>query len=206
MDAFSPQRAFSHPKVADGSQSINIEPNASMASLDGFVENNSSRSVTSASIQLNSPSEQLNESGSRVDSPLTPIPVKRSIKSPYGANKPMNISTFSTPKAQGSHHTSMSNNYMDNRRDVKTSDTHAKREVKSSQIPIPTDQSDQEAWQRAYHHSQAQLARAKGELARAEDNVDHQHKEIKHLKTQLLSVKESILKEIYDLRDLVVDK
>ena len=69
----------------------------------------------------------------------------------------------------------------------------------------PKEFKDQESWQRAYNHAQAQLARAKGELARTQETVSQQKKEIKQLQGQLLSIKESVLKEIYDLRDLVVD-
>ena len=68
------------------------------------------------------------------------------------------------------------------------------------------DGEDAESWQRAYHNSQAQLARTKGELARSQERLEQQNKEIKQLKHQFYSIRESILKEIYDLKDLVVDK
>ena len=65
---------------------------------------------------------------------------------------------------------------------------------------------EQDNWQRAYHHAQAQLARTKGELARAQSSLSEQRQTNKRLQLKLLELREKILKEIYDLRDSVVDK
>ena len=61
-------------------------------------------------------------------------------------------------------------------------------------------------WQHAYRHNQAQLARVRGELVRSQEVIATQHREIKQLQVQLLSIREQVLKEMYDLRDLVLDK
>ena len=61
-------------------------------------------------------------------------------------------------------------------------------------------------WSHAYHHNQAQLARVRGELVRSQEVIAKQHHEIKQLQAQLLSMSEQVLKEIYELRDLVLDK
>lgn len=75
----------------------------------------------------------------------------------------------------------------------------------SSSTP-PLALGNQDDWQRAYHHAQAQLAKTKRELARAQDALNMQRQDNKRLERNLLTLREKILKEIYDLRDLVVDK
>ena len=149
-------------------------------------------------------------------SALKPIPIRRTentkentqgtrgLQTPYGSANPRTT----LPRTQNSLHrpsldppTSSSPNNL-----ILNPQSSPFKERTPSSIPHPTDPKDQESWQRAYHHSQAQLARAKGDLAKAQDINTKQKKEIKRLQAQLLSVRESILKEIYDLRDLVVDK
>ena len=150
---------------------------------------------------------------------LKPIPVKRSSPSPLpiSGDRSSNISTpYGSTKISSSTYLNQKwGRPVDTQSDAFTS-TPQEREPQTNYMSTndrltgtsapPVNAKDQESWQRAYHHSQAQLARAKGDLARTQDTNTKQRKEIKILQAQLLSIKESILKEIYDLRDLVVDK
>lgn len=75
-----------------------------------------------------------------------------------------------------------------------------------AESPLGADEEANVDWSHAYHHNQAQLARVRGELVRSQEVIAKQHHEIKQLQAQLLSMREQVLKEIYDLRDLVLDK
>ena len=148
---------------------------------------------------------------------LTPIPAKKAIQTPYGSGSkvPYNhvVESVSYQGGLKMPENSLAPSAVTNpagRSRVGSSPFGAEDSNKlKGNISISSSSSefkDQESWQRAYNHAQAQLARAKGELARAQDTVSQQKKEIKLLQSQLLGMKESVLKEIYDLRDLVVDK
>jgi len=89
---------------------------------------------------------------------------------------------------------------------VSTSSHYKPSTSPASQDLSGTDPEEHVDWRHAYHHNQAQLARVRGELVRSQEVIAKQHHEIKQLQAQLLSMREQVLKEIYDLRDLVLDK
>ena len=197
---FKPQRAFSDevPVLKD---SVTIGGrNSSEAQLEG---NEQKDQILSDSMV----------GRFKAKAELKPIPAKRSIQTPYGSakHKVTNVDDHNlkvayqealkmpeVSKSTGSLSMTSTHNK------VVTEDI---RSFKDQPLlsNSPKEFKDQESWQRAYNHTQAQLARAKGELARTQETVSQQKKEIKQLQGQLLSIKESVLKEIYDLRDLVVD-
>jgi peptidoglycan hydrolase CwlO-like protein len=61
-------------------------------------------------------------------------------------------------------------------------------------------------WKSHFQNAQRDLRRAQEELERAQDKNQQQHAVIKQLQADFNALKEMIRKEIYDLRDLVVDK
>lgn len=61
-------------------------------------------------------------------------------------------------------------------------------------------------WKSHFQNAQRDLRRAQEELERAQDKSQQQHAVIKQLQADFNALKELIRKEIYDLRDLVVDK
>ena len=201
--SFKPKSAFSSPETkveqaVDGSTSRAVLSSPSSPQKgEQVVQQQESEST-----------EPFSKKGKYQGAPLTPIPVKKTIKSPYGAkSKPIsnysknNTASYpavsSTPLISSNDRTMRRN---ENARDLKAS------ELNLNKSKTEFDAEDTESWQRAYNNSQAQLARTKGELARSQEQLELQNKEIKQLKHQFYSIRESILKEIYDLKDLVVDK
>ena len=89
---------------------------------------------------------------------------------------------------------------------VSTSSQYKPSSLATSADSLGQNAEDNVDWSHAYHHNQAQLARVRGELVRSQEVIAKQHHEIKQLQAQLLGVREQVLKEIYDLRDLVLDK
>ena len=212
---FEPKRAFTQPQVSPVS-----EDPPSISSQD-------ERSVSRPSTHNAISTERSNRESYRspFDSnplELKPVPVKRPdiaresvatervIQTPYGgqtiSNSPLGRIQNQHRRLQTAPSFDMTTSSSTLTSSETSSSTLSISDRSPSNIPLNIDPKDQDSWQRAYHHSQAQLARAKGDLARAQDQSAKQKKEIKHLRAQLLSVRESILKEIYDLRDLVVDK
>jgi len=61
-------------------------------------------------------------------------------------------------------------------------------------------------WKSHFQNAQRDLRRAQDELSRARDKQQQQHAAIKQLQADFNALKELMRKEIYDLRDLVVDK
>ena len=61
-------------------------------------------------------------------------------------------------------------------------------------------------WKSHFQNAQRDLRRAQEELSRARDKQQQQHAAIKQLQADFNALKELMRKEIYDLRDLVVDK
>ena len=80
-----------------------------------------------------------------------------------------------------------------------TVDSHSMNELSDDHSEIQT-------WKRAFNQTQAELAQTKGELTRAKENLQQQHAAIKQIQADFNALKELIRKEIYDLRDLVIDK
>lgn len=80
--------------------------------------------------------------------------------------------------------------------------------------PTPISQSTAEAtsieevnrWKSHFQNAQRDLRRVQEELDRAREKNQQQHAVIKQLQADFNALKELIRKEIYDLRDLVVDK
>jgi DNA-binding transcriptional MerR regulator len=68
-----------------------------------------------------------------------------------------------------------------------------------------TDSSEVQTWKRAFNQTQTELNETKTELLRARENLQKQHVLIKHLQADFNAIKELIRKEVYDLRDLIVD-
>ncbi|MAD60648.1 MAG: hypothetical protein CMH49_03905 [Myxococcales bacterium] len=197
---FKPKSAFSSPEIKV--EQMVDSPISKPALSSPQKEEQAVQQPESESI------EPFSKKGKYQGAPLTPIPVKKTIKSPYGAkSKPIsnysknNTASYpavsSTPLISSNERTMRRN---EDGRDLKAS------ELNSSKSKTEFDAEDTESWQRAYNNSQAQLARTKGELARSQEQLELQNKEIKQLKHQFYSIRESILKEIYDLKDLVVDK
>ena len=199
---FSPKPAFSRPE-SEEEQSYNTDlPAATLSSLQ----------VDKQVLPQKEPdkSESYTTRGKYQGAPLTPIPVKKTIKSPYGA-KTKPLSNYNTNNTASYPAVSSTPLIAPNDRPVTTRKTENEKVVKALDMSLVKgkadfDGEDAESWQRAYHNSQAQLARTKGELARSQERLEQQNKEIKQLKHQFYSIRESILKEIYDLKDLVVDK
>lgn len=201
---FKPTPAFSQPKPeSEASVKSSADPQAAPESTQ--VKKELPKNEASASESKTLYSDQ----GKYQGAPLTPIPVKKSIKSPYG-NKSNPISAYgksntasypslsSTPLIQKDHQSTMiKKNSKVNAVDVNELNYTSSKEEHKGKGP--------ESWQRAYQNSEAQLARTKGELARSQERLEQQNKEIKQLKHQFYSIREAILKEIYDLKDLVVD-
>lgn len=73
-------------------------------------------------------------------------------------------------------------------------------------IDVAGDHSEVQTWKRAFNEAQSKLTQTKAELARSQDHLRQQHAAIKQLQADFNSLKELIRKEIYDLRDLVIDK
>ena len=73
-------------------------------------------------------------------------------------------------------------------------------------IDVAGDHSEVQTWKRAFNEAQSKLTQTKAELARSQDHLRQQHAAIKQLQADFNALKELIRKEIYDLRDLVVDK
>ena len=198
--SFKPKSAFSSPETK----------------VEQAVDGITSRAVLSSpqkeekvvKQQESENTEPFSKKGKYQGAPLTPIPVKKTIKSPYGVkSKP--ISNYS--KNNTASYPAVSSTPLINSNDRTMRRNESARDLKTSELNLNKsktefDTEDTESWQRAYNNSQAQLARTKGELARSQEQLELQNKEIKQLKHQFYSIRESILKEIYDLKDLVVDK
>lgn len=60
-------------------------------------------------------------------------------------------------------------------------------------------------WKSHFQNAQRELRQTQHELERARDKITQQHAAIKQLQGDFSALKELIRKEIYDLRDLVVD-
>jgi hypothetical protein len=83
------------------------------------------------------------------------------------------------------------------------------RSLTGDNIPMSEvvgDHSEVQTWKRAFNQTQAELTQTKSELVRARESLQNQHAAIKQIQADFNGLKELIRKEIYDLRDLIIDK
>jgi hypothetical protein len=81
--------------------------------------------------------------------------------------------------------------------------TSARAHLMSLNVGVGDD--DAQVWKAHFQQAQLELRRAHEELERARETLQQQHAAIKQIQGEFNALKELIRKEIYDLRDLVVD-
>ena len=169
-----------------------------------------SRSLTPLPSTEAIPSSSANPSGSSIQpiSSLTPVPSDSTLSvdsTPIVAEATLeSIPAFSppsTPSTPALSNSPTSSTSIPSLPSSTPTPTPATRSVPSSR----TDSSEVQTWKRAFNQTQTELNETKTELARARENLQKQHALIKHLQADFNALKELIRKEVYDLRDLIVD-
>ncbi len=72
--------------------------------------------------------------------------------------------------------------------------------------PRDEDTTDVAAWKKAFNSSQLELTQLRADLSKARETIHLQQTNLKQVANEFNALKELIRKEIYNLRDLVVDK
>ncbi len=83
-----------------------------------------------------------------------------------------------------------------------------KMNIQPSQNSQPRDEdtTDVAAWKKAFNSSQLELTQLRADLSKARETIHLQQTNLKQVANEFNALKELIRKEIYNLRDLVVDK